>query len=97
MIQDLSGLNITDSQLNEYRENYVTALTGSKAALSTASEAMQLVIDAKTEDALRDIFNTYQTKGNRAYDDVLLQRMLKNRRSLSRSTNTALNRLNNTE
>lgn len=72
MIQDLSGLNITDSQLNEYRESYVTALSGSRAALGTASEAMQLVIDAKTEDALRDVFNTYQTKGNRAYDDILL-------------------------
>ena len=72
MIQDLSGLNITDSQLNEYRENYVTALTGSNAALGKASEAMQLVIDAKTENALRDVFNTYQTKGNRAYDDILL-------------------------
>ena len=71
MIQDLSGLNITDSQLDEYRESYVIALTGSKAALGTAREAMQLVIDAKTEDALRDVFNTYQTKGNRAYDDIL--------------------------
>lgn len=72
MIQDLGGLNVTDPQLNEYRENYVTALTGSKVALGTASEAMQLVVNAKTEDALRDVFNTYQTKGNRAYDDILL-------------------------
>ncbi len=70
MIQDLGGLNITDPQLDEYRENYVIALTSSKAALDMASEAMQLVLDAKTEDALRDVFNTYQTKGNRAYDEI---------------------------
>ncbi|MGB3297578.1 MAG: hypothetical protein WBA76_04855 [Phormidesmis sp.] len=71
MIQDLGGLNLTDPQLNEYKENYVTALAGSKAALKTAGEAMQLVVNAKTEDALRDVFNDYQTKGNRAYDDIL--------------------------
>ena len=71
MIQDLGRLNINDPQLDEYRENYVIVLTGSKTALSMASEAMQLVLDAKTEDALREVFSTYQTKGNRAYDDIL--------------------------
>lgn len=71
MVQDLSKLDITDPQLNEYKENYVIALTGSKAALATAGDAMQLVVEAKTEDALRDVFNDYQTKGNRAYDDIL--------------------------
>ena len=32
---------------------------------------MQLVVNAKTETALRDVFNQYQTQGNRAYDDIL--------------------------
>jgi hypothetical protein len=71
MLQDLSSLNITDAQLNEYRESYLITLTGSKAALETAGDAMKLVQEAKTEAALRDVFSTYQTKGNRAYDDIL--------------------------
>lgn len=71
MLQDLSNLNITDPQLNEFKESYIITLTGSKAALETAGEAMKMVQDAKTKEALRDVFSAYQTKGNRAYDDIL--------------------------
>jgi hypothetical protein len=71
MLQDLSALSITDQQLAEYRESYVITLTGSKAALGAAGDAMQMVLNAKTKEALRDTFSAYQTKGNRAYDDIL--------------------------
>ncbi len=71
MTQNLSSLNITDPQLNEYRESYIITLSGSKAALETAGDAMKTVQDAKTKEALRDIFSAYQTKGNQAYDDLL--------------------------
>jgi hypothetical protein len=71
MLQDLSALSITDPQLAEYREAYVITLTGSKAALGSAGDAMQMVLNAKTKEALRDTFSAYQTKGNRAYDDIL--------------------------
>jgi hypothetical protein len=71
MLQDLGNLNITDPQLNEFRESYIITLTGSKTALETAGEAMKMVQDAKTKEALRDVFSAYQTKGNRAYDDIL--------------------------
>jgi len=71
MIQDLSGLNISDSQLDEYRESYVINLTDSQNALSRAGEAMVSVRDAESEEALRKVFNQYQTEGNQAYDDIL--------------------------
>ncbi len=71
MLQDISELNITDEQLAEYQESYVMTLTGYKTATTSASEAMQLVRDAKTEEALRNVFTTYQTEQNRAYDDIL--------------------------
>jgi hypothetical protein len=71
MLQDLGNLNISDPQLNEYRESYVITLTGSKAALEKAGGAMKLVQEAKTTAALRDVFSEYQTKGDRAYDDIL--------------------------
>ncbi len=71
MAQSLSGLDISDEQLAEYRENYVITLTGSEAALESASDAMQLVRDAKTEEDLRKVFNEHQSKGTRAYNDYL--------------------------
>ncbi len=71
MLQDISELNITDEQLAEYQESYVITLTGYKTATASAGNAMQLVRDAKTEEALRNVFSTYQTKQNRAYDDIL--------------------------
>ena len=72
-LQDLGNVNAEDTQLNEYRENYIITLNGSKAALSSAGDAMQLVLDAEDEEALRGVFSTHQTKTNRAYDDILAQ------------------------
>lgn len=71
MVQSLSSIDITDEQLAEYRESYVITLTGSKAALDSASDAMQLVRDAKTEEALRKVFNAHQEQGTRAYNQYL--------------------------
>lgn len=71
MLQDISELNITDEQLAEYQESYVIALTGYKTAMASAGDAMQLVREAETESALRDVFTTHQAKLNRTYDDTL--------------------------
>jgi len=71
MLQDISELNITDEQLAEYQKSYVITLTGYRTATASAGDAMQLVRDAKTEEALRNVFSTYQTQQNRAYDDIL--------------------------
>lgn len=72
-LQDLGNINTEDPQLNEYRESYILTLNGAKVALSSASDAMQLVLEAKDEAALRSVFATHQTKSNRAYDDILAQ------------------------
>ena len=72
-LQDLSSISTEDPQLNEYRESYILTLNGSKVALGSAGDAMQLVLDAKDEEALRSVFSTHQTKSNRAYDDILAQ------------------------
>ena len=72
-LQTLGRINTEDAQLNEYRESYIITLNGSKAALGTAGDSMQLVLDAKDEESLRNVFSTHQTKSNRAYDDILAQ------------------------
>ena len=72
-LQTLSNLNTEDPQLNEYRESYILTLNGTKVALTSASDAMQLVLEAKDEEALRNVFSTHQTKSDRAYDDILAQ------------------------
>lgn len=72
-LQSLSNINTEDAQLNEYRQEYIVTLNGSKVALTSASDAMQLILDAENEESLRNIFSTHQTKSNRAYDDILAQ------------------------
>jgi len=72
-LQDLGNINTEDPQLNEYRESYILTLNGSKVALGSAGDAMQLVLEAKDEESLRSVFSTHQTKSNRAYDDILAQ------------------------
>lgn len=70
MVQNLAGLDIGDEQLNEYRDTYVTVITDSKDALTAASDAMQLVATAQTENEFRDIFETFQTQANSAFSDI---------------------------
>ncbi|MFK8183886.1 MAG: hypothetical protein AB8B99_10975 [Phormidesmis sp.] len=72
-LQSLGGISTEDAQLNEYRESYIITLNGAQVALGTAGDSMQLVLDAKDEEALRNVFSTHQTKSNRAYDDILAQ------------------------
>ena len=72
MGQDLDELNIDDDQLDEYRDRYVTVLTDYQKALSGASEAMQLVVEAKDENEFRDIFDNFQSKANGAFNDIQL-------------------------
>lgn len=71
MLKDLGALSIVDPQLDEYRKSYVINLTASKTALASAGSAMQLMVDAKTEEAMRDSFYTYKTKENQSYDSIL--------------------------
>ncbi|PZO20327.1 MAG: hypothetical protein DCF25_06770 [Leptolyngbya foveolarum] len=70
MAQELSGLTLADEQLDEYRDSHVVIISQYKAALLSASEAMQLVIDAKDENAFRGIFDDFQTKANSAFSDI---------------------------
>ena len=70
MAQDLSGLNIADEQLDEYRDSHVVIISQYKEALLSASEAMQLVIDAKDENAFRGIFDEFQSQANSAFADI---------------------------
>lgn len=70
MVQGLEGIDIADEQLDEYRDTYVTVITGSRDALTSASGAMQLVANAQTEDEFRDIFDTFQTQANTAFSDL---------------------------
>lgn len=70
MAQDLSDLNIADEQLDEYRDSHVVIISQYKEALLSASEAMQLVIDAKDENAFRGIFDEFQAQANSAFSDI---------------------------
>ncbi|MGB7251053.1 MAG: hypothetical protein WBC73_19115 [Phormidesmis sp.] len=70
MTQDLEGLSIGDEQLDEYRDRYITIVTDSQAALSSASNAMQLVAEAQSEDEFRKIFDSFQTQANSAFSDL---------------------------
>ncbi|MEO0706065.1 MAG: hypothetical protein AAF050_10425 [Cyanobacteria bacterium J06649_5] len=70
MVQNLEGIDISDEQLDEYRDTYVTVITGSRDALTSASSAMQLVAKAQTEDEFREIFDTFQTQANSAFSDL---------------------------
>lgn len=70
MVQSLEGLNISDEQLDEYRDRYTTTIRDSKEALTTASSAMQLVTEAKSEDEFRKIFDSFQTRANGAFSNL---------------------------
>ncbi len=70
MAQDLSGLNIADEQLDEYRDSHVVIISQYKEALLSASEAMQLVVDAKNENEFRGIFDDFQSQANSAFSDI---------------------------
>lgn len=70
MEQDLTGLSIDDEQLDEYRDSYVTIITSSREALTTAGNAMQTVAAVKTEDEFRKIFDAFQTQTDSAFSDL---------------------------
>ncbi len=70
MTQSFEGIALEDEQLDEYRDRYVVFLSESKIALMTASGAMQMVIDAKTEAEFRDSFGTFTAQGDRAFSDL---------------------------
>ena len=70
MAQELSGLDIADEQLGEYQESHVVVISEYKEALLSASEAMQLVVDAKDEDEFRNIFDKFQSQANSAFNDI---------------------------
>lgn len=70
MSQELSGLDIADEQLDEYRESHVMVISDYKEALLSASGAMQLVVDAKDEDEFRSIFDNFQSQANRAFSNI---------------------------
>ncbi|MEL6813645.1 MAG: hypothetical protein AAFP03_02385 [Cyanobacteria bacterium J06598_3] len=70
MVQNLENIDISDEQLDEYRDTYVTTITGSRDALTAASSAMQLVTNAKNEDEFRAIFDQFQTQANTAFSDL---------------------------
>jgi predicted nucleic acid-binding Zn-ribbon protein len=70
MVESLEGLNISDEQLDEYRDRYTTTIRDSQAALTAASSAMQLVTKAKNEDEFRKIFDSFQTRANGAFSDL---------------------------
>lgn len=70
MVQNLENIDIGDEQLDEYRDTYVTVITGSRDALTAASGAMQLVTNAKNEDEFRAIFDQFQTQANTAFSDL---------------------------
>ena len=69
---DLEALNIDDEQLDEYRDSYVGVIFEYQEALIAASEAMQLVVDAKDENEFRGIFDNFQTRANSAFNDIQL-------------------------
>lgn len=70
MAEDLSALNIDDEQLDEYRDRYYTILTDYKDGLGAASDSMQLVVEAKDENAFRGIFDSFQSKANSAFNSI---------------------------
>lgn len=70
MAEELGGLNIADEQLDEYRDTHVIVISQYKEALLSASEAMQMVVDAKDEDEFRSIFDKFQAQANSAFSDI---------------------------
>ena len=70
MAEELGGLAIDDEQLDEYRNSHVIVISQYREALLSASEAMQLVVDAKDENEFRSIFDKFQTQANSAFNDI---------------------------
>ena len=70
MVGSLNELELADEQLAEYRTNYSNIISGSGQELQVASEAMQLVADAKSEADLSNILNEFQGKANEAFSNL---------------------------
>lgn len=70
MVTSLNGLELPDEDLAQYRDEYVTIITGSGEELQVASEAMQLVADAESEAELGNVLEEFQSKANSAFTNL---------------------------
>lgn len=70
MVSNLEGLSLADEQLAQYRGEYVDIISGSATELQVASEAMQLVADAKSEADLGNVLEAFQQKANTAFTNL---------------------------
>jgi len=70
MVGSLNGLELPDEELAQYRDEYVTIITGSGDELQVASEAMQLVAEAESEQALGNVLEEFQSKANSAFTNL---------------------------
>jgi hypothetical protein len=70
MSTSLTALKLPDEQLAKYRDDYAGVITNSGKELKVASEAMQLVADAKSEADLGKILQEFQSKANTAFGNL---------------------------
>jgi len=70
LTEKIANANITDDQLLEYRNSYITLSNDWAAALTAAKEAMQLLTTAKSEEDFRDSFDLMQRQINSAFDSI---------------------------
>jgi hypothetical protein len=85
MVTSLNGLELPDEQLASYRDEYASIIASSGEELQVASEAMQLVADAKSEADLGNVLEEFQGKANQAFTNL---------QSLSVDESTLVNNIN---
>ncbi|NEP16518.1 MAG: hypothetical protein F6J97_06375 [Leptolyngbya sp. SIO4C1] len=70
MVDSLEGLSLPDEQLDDYRNRYTVIISDSAEELQVASEAMQLVANAESEEDLGNVLDAFQQKANTAFTNL---------------------------
>lgn len=86
MVTSLNELELTDTELSNYRDGYADIIAGSAQELRIAGEAMQLVAGAKSETDLSNVLTEFQGKANDAFTN--LQTLSQNEATLVTDINT---------
>ncbi|MEM6838027.1 MAG: hypothetical protein AAF609_14370 [Cyanobacteria bacterium P01_C01_bin.120] len=67
---DLDTLSLTDTQLTNYRDEYVVLVAGFSTALTTVSDAMAQVAASETEDQLSDSLQAVGEETTTTIDEI---------------------------
>lgn len=68
--ESLNALEFVDEQVAAYRDQYVEIMQDTRQEFSAASQAMALVAQAETPDAVRDNLEEVQTQVSNTYSNI---------------------------